>query len=324
MSEVPLTASLKYIDKSTYECSICSAKLTDNHSRELSSHMRSHGLRMAHSQYECSWDGCTRKFKQKANFLTHYRIHLQDKSLACPEETCEFMTCDAGSLLRHRRNLHSYTPHSPQTKRPRIAKSILPAESSHTRIMPIFTSESSRLFTKKNANTLDSNPVSPKLFADADLFSTSSLSLFSHSGSSLALDLNSSTSNLSDRSCNYLSGSSSTLEPTLYTSNISDQSRNTTSGSNSTLEPNSSSSNLTNRSRNSFSPPATPPSISKSPQEPQDVTSDFLAFPYAMGLFGQSGPSLFDDNLQNWVREASEVHSNPGRQRKGKENRMSR
>ncbi|KAF5379311.1 hypothetical protein D9757_007662 [Collybiopsis confluens] len=87
---MPRAIVLKYLDRSSVECSKCGEILPN--AVQLRGHVLAHGFAMP----------------QRSNLKTHYCTHLKDKCNACPD--CDFRTCDPGSLTRHRKRIHKYVP----------------------------------------------------------------------------------------------------------------------------------------------------------------------------------------------------------------------
>ncbi|KIK50468.1 hypothetical protein GYMLUDRAFT_51178 [Collybiopsis luxurians FD-317 M1] len=88
------------------QCSICNAVI--NRKQDFPRHMRIHNENRDSVVFKCPWPGCTYDSLQRSNVETHYRIHTQDKSKACPN--CDFAASDPSSLTRHRKRHHGYQP----------------------------------------------------------------------------------------------------------------------------------------------------------------------------------------------------------------------
>ncbi|KAJ3754795.1 hypothetical protein EV360DRAFT_86512 [Lentinula raphanica] len=112
---MPRASTSKLINESSCRCGQCGVVL--QRPSDMRRHMRTHGTGMTEVKYQCTWDGCSFEAFQRSNFETHYRTHIQDKSQVCP--SCEFKTCDPGSLTRHRKRIHGYVP---KPRRARVSR----------------------------------------------------------------------------------------------------------------------------------------------------------------------------------------------------------
>ncbi|KAH7874117.1 uncharacterized protein C8R40DRAFT_1172048 [Lentinula edodes] len=149
---MPRATTFKFINESSCECSECGLVLT--RPSDMRRHMHTHGIGMSQVKYQCTWADCSYETIQKSNFDTHYRTHLQDKSRACP--SCDFKTCDPGSLTRHRKRIHGYVP------KPRKARATKRQQdtSSDRSISPTLTSVSSESISGLSSPSSSSSPSS--------------------------------------------------------------------------------------------------------------------------------------------------------------------
>ncbi|KAJ3886166.1 hypothetical protein GG344DRAFT_81976 [Lentinula edodes] len=149
---MPRATTFKFINESSCECSECGLVLT--RPSDMRRHMHTHGIGMSQVKYQCTWADCSYETIQKSNFDTHYRTHLQDKSRACP--SCDFKTCDPGSLTRHRKRIHGYVP------KPRKARATKKQQdtSSDRSISPSLTSVSSESISGLSSPWSSSSPSS--------------------------------------------------------------------------------------------------------------------------------------------------------------------
>ncbi|KAE9397764.1 hypothetical protein BT96DRAFT_921227 [Gymnopus androsaceus JB14] len=105
------------------ECPTCHTVLARK--GDMTRHMRIHTekkLKTALS-YRCPWRGCLFSNLQKSNVDTHLRTHTKNQRHRCPEDDCNFKTCDPGSLTRHRKRRHQYVP------KPRRRRATVPVPS---------------------------------------------------------------------------------------------------------------------------------------------------------------------------------------------------
>ncbi|KAJ4475000.1 hypothetical protein J3R30DRAFT_3706847 [Lentinula aciculospora] len=175
---MPRATAFKFVDESSCECNECGLVLA--RPSDMRRHMRTHGIGMNQAKYQCTWDGCLFEAIQKSNFDTHYRTHLKDKSQACP--SCDFKTCDPGSLTRHRKRIHSYVPKPRKARATKIQRdnssdrSISPSltwvssESSESTSLPSPSSNSSFEPTMDFSSLTSTSNVEPSTTTDTDEF----------------------------------------------------------------------------------------------------------------------------------------------------------
>ncbi|KAH9889907.1 hypothetical protein C8Q73DRAFT_143800 [Cubamyces lactineus] len=106
-------------------CSICGAVLAG----DLARHERTHKA----ATFECSWPGCGRTFRQRANLKCHEeKWHLGVRKHVCRHEWVdefgEISACVAtfdepGGLTRHRKIMHGYNPDMPKQEDPILFRS---------------------------------------------------------------------------------------------------------------------------------------------------------------------------------------------------------